>query len=49
MKSIPFRWRSLTDVGVTMRAIITGTTDNQLAEVTIDFVHENTAIAPDKA
>ena len=34
----------LTGVGVAMRAIITGTKDNQPTKVTVDFVHENTAI-----
>ena len=28
-----------------MRAIITGTKNNQPSQVTVDFVHENTAIA----
>lgn len=35
----------LTGVGVAMRAIITGTKDNQPKTIQVDFVHENTAIA----
>ncbi len=35
----------LTGVGVAMRAIITGTKNDQPTQVTVDFVHEHTAIA----
>ncbi|OKH18785.1 saccharopine dehydrogenase family protein [[Limnothrix rosea] IAM M-220] len=35
----------LTGVGVAMRAIVTGTKDGKSQKITIDFVHEHTAIA----
>lgn len=35
----------LTGVGVAMQAIVTGKKDNQSTQVTVNFAHENTAIA----